>query len=85
MFTRVTACRLAESPCGPSVSKAPTVSLPQRAASIAATGSSAPDAGWELHPPKTDTFYTAHTRSDPCGENFLSPLASVSVWLRSRW
>src|SRR5271165_88836 len=27
-FTRVTACRLAESPCDPSVSKAPTVSLP---------------------------------------------------------
>ena len=27
-FTRVTACRLAESPCDPSVSKAPTVLLP---------------------------------------------------------
>ncbi len=27
-FTRVTACRLAESPCDPSVSKAPMASLP---------------------------------------------------------
>ncbi len=48
----------------PSVSKAPTVSFPPRVASIA-TGWSDPIAGWELHPLKTNTFYTAHTRSDP--------------------
>src|SRR5277367_6167609 len=47
----------------PSVSKAPTVSFPPRVASIA-TGWSDPVAGWELHPLKTNTFHTAHTKAD---------------------
>ena len=47
----------------PSFSKAPTVSFPPRVASIA-TGWSDPVAGWDLHPLETNTFHTAHTRSD---------------------
>ncbi len=46
----------------PSVSKAPTVSLPPRVASIA-TGWSDPVAGWELHPLKIEHLYMAHTES----------------------
>ncbi len=34
-----------------------------RVASIA-TGWSDPIAGWELHPLKTNTFHTAHTKAD---------------------
>src|ERR1700733_12643674 len=40
----------------PCFSKAPTVSFPPRVASIA-TGWSDPDAGWELHPLKTNTLH----------------------------
>jgi hypothetical protein len=57
----ITACRLAESPSDPSVSKAPTVSFPPRVASIA-TGWSDPDAGWELHPLKINTFLSRRTQ-----------------------
>ena len=63
-FTRVTACRLAESPCDPPVSKAPTVLFRPRVASIA-TGWSDPVAGWELHPLENNTFHAAHNESDP--------------------
>ena len=57
----ITACRLAESPSDPSVSKAPTVSFPPRVASIA-TGWSDPVAGWELHPLKINTFLSRRTQ-----------------------
>ena len=60
----VTACRLAESPSDPSVSKAPTVSFPPLVASIA-TGWSDPVAGRELHSLKIRHLCTAHTWPDP--------------------
>jgi hypothetical protein len=62
-FTRITACRLAESPCDSSFSKGSTVSVPPHVALIAA-GWSGQDAGWELHPLETNTCYTAHIRSE---------------------
>ena len=61
----ITACRLAESPkLTLPVSKAPTVSLPPRVASIA-TGWSDPVAGWDSHPLKINTFFTAHEYGVP--------------------
>jgi hypothetical protein len=44
-----------------------------------ATGWSDPVAGWELHPLKTNTFYTAHNKSDP--EEGIVP-QYPAIWLR---
>jgi len=68
----VAACRLAESPCDPSVSKAPTVSFPPRVASIA-TGWSDPVAGQDSHLLKVEHLYTAHTRPDPVDDPWTEP------------
>jgi hypothetical protein len=63
-FARVAGCRIAESLCDSSVSKALTISFPPHVASMA-TGWSDPGAGWGLHPLKINTFCTAHTMSGP--------------------
>jgi len=60
-FTHVMACTLAESAKLPSTPKAPTASLPLRAASIA-TGWSEPVPGRELHPLKSSAFHGALLR-----------------------
>jgi len=54
-FTRVTACRLAESPKRPVCLEGSDGFVTSTAAPIA-TGWSDPVAGWELHPLKTNTF-----------------------------
>jgi len=55
-FTRVTACRLAESPKRPVCLEGSDGFVSSTAAPIA-TGWSDPDAGWELHPLKINTLH----------------------------
>jgi hypothetical protein len=73
-------CRLAESACDSSGSRGRRFRFLVGVASRAA-GWSEPDAGWELQPLETNTFYTAHIRSEP-QEWFLRrrPIVQAKAW-----
>ena len=77
VFTRVTACLLAEPPMRPFASKASAVSLPPLPLRLLPAGTTV--AGWELHPLKIGAFRTAHKgdivpfESEKCDVPMMSP------------